>query len=374
MTELLPLVDAALRGALVATVLLLGVALARGHRSHPARRAGVALMAGLAVQSFATLPAVEQGWPIAWQAPLVGLSVGNSVLFWSFARALFDDDFSFGAGVPALWAGVVAAGAGFCLSMAAFGPWAAPTVALQWVLRWVPAVFALLVVAAASAHWRVDLVERRRRLRAFIVAAGSLYALAMVAARLASPTGVLSADAARLDVGALLLITLVAAVAVLRVADVDLFPAAAPLQPPRPTPSGTPLGAVAAMATPALEPPDALDQRIAVALEQMMTRERAFRVDDLTLGLLALKLAVPEYRLRRFINLRLGHRNFNAYVNGLRLAEARAALADPARQGASVLEIALEAGFASIGPFNRAFKATSGVTPSEFRRRALADS
>ena len=331
-------------------------------------------MAGLAVQSFATVPAVEQGWPITWQAPLVGVSVGNSVLFWSFARALFDDDFSFGAGVPALWAGVVAAGAGFCLSMAAFGPWAAPTVALQWVLRWVPAVFALLVVAAASAHWRVDLVERRRRLRAFIVAAGSLYALAMVAARLASPTGVLSADAARLDVGALLLITLVAAVAVLRVADVDLFPAGAPLQPPRPTPSGTPLGAVAAMATPALEPPDALDQRIAVALEQMMTRERAFRVDDLTLGLLALKLAVPEYRLRRFINLRLGHRNFNAYVNGLRRAEARAALADPARQGASVLEIALEAGFASIGPFNRAFKATSGVTPSEFRRRALADS
>ena len=105
-----------------------------------------------------------------------------------------------------------------------------------------------------------------------------------------------------------------------------------------------------------------------------MDRDRTYRVDDLTLGLLALKLAVPEYRLRRFINLRLGHRNFNAYVNGMRLAEARAALADPVRHATSVLEIAMTAGFASIGPFNRAFKAASGVTPSEFRRRALAES
>jgi AraC-like DNA-binding protein len=40
-----------------------------------------------------------------------------------------------------------------------------------------------------------------------------------------------------------------------------------------------------------------------------------------------------------------------------------------------VLSIALEAGFQSIGPFNRAFKAATGLTPTEFRGRApLADS
>ena len=105
-----------------------------------------------------------------------------------------------------------------------------------------------------------------------------------------------------------------------------------------------------------------------------MTRDHAYRIDDPTLGLLALKLAVLEHRLRRAINRHLGHRNFNAYINGLRLAEARAALADPARRATSVLEIALEAGFASIGPFNRAFKAASGMTPTDYRERALADS
>jgi len=33
--------------------------------------------------------------------------------------------------------------------------------------------------------------------------------------------------------------------------------------------------------------------------------------------------------------------------------------------------IALDAGFQSLGPFNRAFKTETGLTPSEFRAQAL---
>jgi AraC-like DNA-binding protein len=33
-----------------------------------------------------------------------------------------------------------------------------------------------------------------------------------------------------------------------------------------------------------------------------------------------------------------------------------------------VLTIALDAGFSSLGPFNRAFKADTGLTPTEYRR------
>lgn len=105
-----------------------------------------------------------------------------------------------------------------------------------------------------------------------------------------------------------------------------------------------------------------------------MRDERAYRSEDLTVARLAARLAVPEYRLRRLINQRLGHRNFNAFVNGFRLDEARDALVDPARRDLPVLTIALEAGFQSIGPFNRAFKADTGLTPTEFRREKLADS
>ena len=33
-----------------------------------------------------------------------------------------------------------------------------------------------------------------------------------------------------------------------------------------------------------------------------------------------------------------------------------------------MITIAMDAGFQSLGPFNRAFKATTGVTPTEYRR------
>ncbi len=377
MTGLLPLVDAGLRGALLATLLLLGALLARDHRRHAAGRTGIALMAGLVVQTLATLPPVEHGWPIFWQAPLVGISLGNSVLFWLFARALFDDEFSAGAAAAALWLSVVAIGATFCVCVGAFGPLAMPTAVLRVALRWVPVVFAALAIVAAVAHWRGDLIERRRRLRAFIVVGGAAYAVTIAALRLNSATGVLSVEAAGFDVGALLLVAFASTLAMVRIADGGLLANHAP-------PQGNALPA-AASAPPrdlpdAINPqeptdaPDAADLRIVEALDRAMTRDHAYRTDDLTLGLLALKLAVPEYRLRRAINRHLGHRNFNAYINGLRLADARVALADPARRSASVLEIALEAGFASIGPFNRAFKAASGMTPTDYRERSLADS
>ncbi|GAB4480135.1 MAG: hypothetical protein OHK0018_11560 [Erythrobacter tepidarius] len=85
-------------------------------------------------------------------------------------------------------------------------------------------------------------------------------------------------------------------------------------------------------------------------------------------------LGEQEYRLRRTINGQLGHRNFAAFLNGYRLAEVKAALADPAQAAVPIITIALDAGFGSLGPFNRAFREAEGMTPSAFRARALADS
>jgi len=120
--------------------------------------------------------------------------------------------------------------------------------------------------------------------------------------------------------------------------------------------------------------PDPADDRLAIALDHAMRQHRLYRGDNLTIASLAAQLAVPEYRLRRVINQRLGHRNFNAFVNAWRLQDTYDALADPGLRDRPVLTIALEAGFQSIGPFNRAFKAATGLTPSEFRQQKLADS
>jgi len=107
-------------------------------------------------------------------------------------------------------------------------------------------------------------------------------------------------------------------------------------------------------------------------LRQVMEAEKAYREPGLAIAGLAARLELPEYRLRRLINQRLGHRNFSSFVNGYRLAEAQAALADPTQQEVPVLTIALDSGFQSLGPFNRAFKAATGLTPSEYRRQHLA--
>ena len=115
--------------------------------------------------------------------------------------------------------------------------------------------------------------------------------------------------------------------------------------------------------------PSAADRKLLDALMRLMADERIYRHEGITIGTLATKLGVPEYKLRRLINQRLGFRNFNVFLNNHRIAEAKAALADPSQAEVPVITIAMDAGFQSLGPFNRAFKATTGVTPTEYRRR-----
>jgi AraC-like DNA-binding protein len=71
--------------------------------------------------------------------------------------------------------------------------------------------------------------------------------------------------------------------------------------------------------------------------------------------------------LRELINQRLGFRNFNDFLHHHRLREATERLA---HEDLPILTIALECGYGSIGPFNRAFKQRMGVTPTEFRAGA----
>ena len=98
-----------------------------------------------------------------------------------------------------------------------------------------------------------------------------------------------------------------------------------------------------------------------------MDLNKPHRDERLTIAALAAQLGEQEYRLRRLINGRLGYRNFPAFLNSFRLAEVKAALADPAQAEVPILTIALDAGFGSLGPFNRAFREDEGMTPSSWR-------
>jgi len=368
------LVDAALRGMVVALLLLAAGLMLRDRPRLPAAQAGALLTLGLVVQVFSSTPTFEQQVSCAAQSPLVGISVANAVLFWLFVRTLFDDDFRWRPWHAVAWALALTVGLLNCDVVTGAPAWIA--ILLRVLLRAVPLAGALLAVHAAVQHWRDDLVEARRRLRFFVLVAGVAYTLMQLGLRLSAPHGRLSGSAALFDMAGLLVIAVGVAWRLLRLASTELFPAATPtllLADETPAPAQASLAQDAGPPLP-LPPPDAAEERLAEALHKLMWHDRAYRSENLTIAALAALLSVPEYRLRRHINQRMGHRNFNAYVNGLRLDEAKAALADPALRDLPVLTIALTAGFQSIGPFNRVFKAVTGLTPTEFRKLNIADS
>jgi AraC-like DNA-binding protein len=117
-----------------------------------------------------------------------------------------------------------------------------------------------------------------------------------------------------------------------------------------------------------------LEQSVLDRLNQRFVAERLYARESLTIVALASLLGTQEHVLRRVINHGLGFRNFNDFLHTHRLKEASERLGDPQQRRTPVLTIALEVGYGSIGPFNRAFKERFGVTPTEFRRAARADS
>lgn len=105
-------------------------------------------------------------------------------------------------------------------------------------------------------------------------------------------------------------------------------------------------------------------------LEQAMSGGY-WRTDGLTIAMLAAHLDTPEHRLRALINRRLGYRNFSAFLNTHRIAEAKMVLADRERVDLPVLTIAMDLGYNSLPTFNRAFRELTGQTPTDFRRGAI---
>ncbi len=119
----------------------------------------------------------------------------------------------------------------------------------------------------------------------------------------------------------------------------------------------------------AAEPADGADAESALdsAAFDAAMQGHVYREAGLTIASLAALLKIPEYRLRRLINAKLGYRNFNQMLHAYRVADAAEALADPDKRHLPILTIALTAGYQSINPFNRAFKEIKSVTPSAFR-------
>ncbi|WOH50751.1 helix-turn-helix domain-containing protein [Bradyrhizobium sp. sBnM-33] len=352
---LLSTFEIALRGATVALLLVLAASLFRGFGAVLAGRLAAAFAVGSAAHAVISSIGVTSKVPPAL-APVIALSTGNAVVFWLFTRALFEETFKLRWWHALTWAAIAAFSFVNCM-------WLAPASGVRLYIIAVNLLalgFIVLAVVQTIASWPADLVEGRRRIRVFIVSAAALYG-GLNAVLQISLSGSGAAEIANTLNSALLAAVVAAiAIALMRFDGADLFPAAAVVRT-------DPIEAAAAVEA------SAADQKLIDALMRLMADERIYRHDNITIGTLAAKLAIPEYRLRRLINQRLGYRNFNVFLNEHRIAEAKAALADPSQAEVPVITIAMDAGFQSLGPFNRAFKAITGVTPTEYRRlKAIA--
>lgn len=117
------------------------------------------------------------------------------------------------------------------------------------------------------------------------------------------------------------------------------------------------------------EPPTASDMALAARVEELVRRPETYTRPSLKVGDVAAQLGAHDYLVSKVISKVLREPNFNRYVNRLRIEHAKGMLRDPELSGTSILVIALDSGFASIGPFNRAFREQTGMSPSAFRRQ-----
>jgi AraC-like DNA-binding protein len=349
--------DLILRGAAVALAVTAASAIALHPRRNRAALWAAAVVGGVGAFLIASTPGVEAALgPVAYFFNAWCLATPAAV--WMLSYALFREQ------LPKLTPGrIVAVSLWVTMTMVGdygrfgIGPMAAsPEIARAMLIlgRMVGVALLFAACALAAAHWRVDLVEHRRRARAaFVALSGAMFVV------LASSDFVFGKHGAAIE----LLVAGHAIVLLLGLALVLYLVLTGPgelLSEPAPR-----------LATPvlALVRGDAAEAALAAQVTEAMTSRKLWKREGLSIAGLAGELHTQEYRLRRAINRHLGYRNFNEFLHDYRLREVAARLADPAERHLPVLTIALDAGYGSIGPFNVAFKARFGVTPTQFRNQ-----
>lgn len=336
-------IEIAARGLAVGAFAATGMALAASRRLTPARWTGVALFA------CAIAHVIDSSYASGHPSLLLWImSVTASGALWLFSSVLFEDE-------PVIppWRYAVP---GACVAIGVLGA-TLPYSPLRLLVWQAFAVFSVGIVAhvllIAWRGWRSDLVDQRRRLRAPLAAAAAGYTLVESICNFGFSDGQPLPHLVQAIVLAAL--ALGSALALLRVEPLLVQAPLVAGEIPQ-TASAPPMDL-----TPA-------DRLVLARLDKAMNENEVWRGEDLSIGTLAALVGAPEHRLRKLINGTLGHRNFADYVNGRRVEAAKVALADPEQALKSVSTIAYELGFASLGPFNRAFRSATGVTPTAWRQ------
>ena len=343
--------ETALRLIVIGQELLLALVFLFGNGTRATRISGSMLMLSVAAYLYASDPELRVSTGIL--LPVVALlAMSVPYCLWAFARAIFESPW------PNKWVISVALLVGasawvtFVLTDYGVGERAVFANLVMHVMSLVIVLHALWITARGRLD---DLLEHRRKFRLFfvvIVAAQVLLVLVVeLALGAASPPMWLAFG----NVAIIALMTLGLAVPMLRL---------------NPEFVGVDERSAEIGELKNEHALSAADSVLQAALLALMD-DGYHQETGLTIRTLAEKLQHPEHQLRRLINGHLQYRNFSAFLNSYRIAAAKQQLVNPGRVRVPVLTIALELGYASLGPFNRAFKTDTGTTPSEYRQRFL---
>jgi AraC-like DNA-binding protein len=330
----------------VALLAILATLMLRARRPDHAAGIGAALAISVAAFLLTSMRNASQLFG-ALTYPLSAICSTHPVWFWLFCSAVFGDRMRLALRHVACLAAMASVGLAVT-SVVSDNP--------QGSVRWLAIAFAaasLLFIGLGPLTVflgaRSDLDARRRRIRTWFVPVVSAYLATVVLVQAyvmltgqPTPRPLVLLNLAVIDSLALAALLTFVQIKVFNWLD---------LVEPAPTPDRL----------------SRLELSVLERLNRRLVPERLY-ARELSIATLAEALGTQEHVLRRVINRGLGFRNFNDFLHSHRLREAGARLRDPAEQRVPILTIALEVGYGSVGPFNRAFKERFGMTPTEYRR------
>lgn len=258
---------------------------------------------------------------------------------WLFSRAAFDDHFRL-----SYWHGLGLAG---LEGLSFFFYLAADTAAIPAGVpaRLFPQVvnlgFILMTLFESHRGLAADLIETRRKFRRVLIQSAAVYIVLVLSVEMAFKGAIVPAYLDQMNVLAVSVLVFFFSFRLLE-ARSHFFP-----ESPAPTPG---------------------DTELAARIHACMIERRPYLQENLSAKTLAGLVAEQEYKVRRAINGAMGYRNFYDFLNHYRVEEICKRLTNPEDISIPIVRLALESGFGSLAPFNRAFKALKGMSPREFRR------
>lgn len=339
------LIESSMRGGAAALCLALILQLLSRRPISAAAAFGSVFLAGAGIYSVVALPIVLNALGLI-VIPFKLLGILSPAFFWLFIEALHNDDFRWRwyKAIPPFVMGFLYL---ICIPFPFVSAYAKTmqVILVTLLMGW--------TIYRVQCCYRDDLVASRRQFGRTMRVLVPLICVAIIGIEIIE-TMQIQHPVARLTVASAILgvgIVLVISVLTLRQ---TLLPASA--QPQNLTMSAENLNAA---------------DRIDLGRLRDLMEEGAYLNTGLSIGQLAGQMNIPEHRLRKLINNGLGYRNFAAFINDHRIAEAKRRLAEPSFAREQITGLAFDLGYTSLAPFHRAFKERTGQSPTEFREQSL---